>query len=198
MLSTGKQQNELDFRSIYESNCDMLLRIAFRITNSSEAAEDVVHDAFGKLVEKNMVFPTRNDAKYWLIRVVKNGAINYAKRKGRETRAYEKWWRSEASPIEDSEAGSFSIKETGTEAGIQPSVEEEVLRQESSEEIKQLLYTLPEKLRMVLILKEYGGMNYREIGKVLGISEGNVKVRAFRAREALLVRLSREDGHVSR
>jgi RNA polymerase sigma-70 factor (ECF subfamily) len=41
-------------------------------------------------------------------------------------------------------------------------------------------------LREVLVLKEYGGMNYKEIGKVLGISEGNVKVRAFRAREACL------------
>ena len=198
MLSSGEQQNDFDFRSIYESNVDMLLRIAFRITNSAEAAEDVVHDAFGKLVEKAMVFPTRNDAKYWLIRVVKNGAINYSKRKGRETRAYEKWWRNEASPIEDTEAGSLSIKETGTEAGIQPSVEEEVLRKESAEEIKLLLDSLPEKLKMVLILKEYGGMKYREIGKILGISEGNVKVRAFRAREALLARMGREDIHVSR
>jgi len=198
LLSSGEQQNDFDFRSIYESNVDMLLRIAYRITNSAEAAEDVVHDAFGKLVEKAMVFPTRNDAKYWLIRVVKNGAINYAKRKGRETRAYEKWWRSEASPIEDTEAGSLSIKETGTEAGIQPSVEEDVLRKESAEEIKLLLDSLPEKLKMVLILKEYGGMNYREIGKILGISEGNVKVRAFRAREALLARMGREDVHVSR
>jgi RNA polymerase sigma factor (sigma-70 family) len=176
----------------------MLLRIAFRITNSTEAAEDVVHDAFGKMVEKGMSFPTGNDAKYWLIRVVKNGAINYAKRKSRETRAYEKWWRSEASPVEDVEAGSFSIKETGSEAGIQPSVEEDILRKESAQGIKQLLDSLPDKLRMVLILKEYGGMNYKEIGKVLGISEGNVKVRAFRAREALLARFDREGGHVSR
>lgn len=198
MLSSGKQHDGLDFRSLYESNSDMLLRIAFRITNSTEAAEDVVHDAFGKLVEKNMVFPTRNDAKYWLIRVVKNGAINYAKRKGRETRAYEKWWRSEASPVEEVEAGSLSIKETGTEAGVQQSVEDDVLRKETAEEMKRLLDSLPAKLKMVLILKEYGGMSYREIGKILGISEGNVKVRAFRAREALLARMSREDGNVSR
>jgi RNA polymerase sigma-70 factor (ECF subfamily) len=45
---------------------------------------------------------------------------------------------------------------------------------------------LPENLRMVLVLKEYGLLNYKEIGRVLGISEGNVKVRVFRAREALL------------
>lgn len=197
MLSFGRQQDDNDFRILYEENCDMLLKIAFRITNSTEAAEDVVHDAFGKLIEKQMSFPSRNDAKYWLIRVVKNAAINYAKRKGREIKAYEKWWRSEASPIENTEAGSLSIKETGAEAGIQASVEDDVVHKESAELLKKALNSLPEKLRMVLILKEYSGMNYKEIGKVLGISEGNVKVRAFRAREALLARLSREDGHVS-
>ena len=197
MLSSGKQQNTLDYRTIYESNCDMLLRIAFRITNSAEAAEDVVHDAFGKMVEKAMVFPTLNDAKFWLIRVVKNAAINYAKRKGRESKAYEKWWRSEATPIEDTEAGSFSMKETGAEAGVQPSVEEDALLKETADEVRRALDLLPEKLKVVLILKEYGGMNYKEIGKTLGISEGNVKVRAFRAREALLLRMGREDDHVS-
>lgn len=175
----------------------MLLRIAYRVTNSLEAAEDIVQDAFGKIVEKAFSFPTPNDAKYWLIRVVKNGAINYAKRKGRETKAYEKWWRSEASPIEDAEAGSISIRETGAEAGVQRSVEEDLVKEESAREMKRYLDELPEKLRMVLILKEYGGMNYREIGKVLGISEGNVKVRAFRAREALLARFGGNHGRVS-
>jgi RNA polymerase sigma factor (sigma-70 family) len=198
LLSPDRQMNGLDLRSLYEANCDMLLKIACRITNSTEAAEDVVQEAFGKVVEKHMVFPTANDAKYWLIRVVKNGAINYAKRKGRETKAYEKWWRNEGSSVEDSEAGSISLKETGSEAGVQASVEEDALKAESAEEIKRLLDELPEKLKIVLILKEYSGMNYREIGKVLGINEGNVKVRAFRAREALLARMEKEDGHVSR
>ena len=197
MLSSGEHHDDLGFRSIYEENVDMLLRVALRISNSTEAAEDIVHDAFGKLVEKNLVFPTRNDAKYWLIRVVKNAAINYAKRKGRETKAYEKWWRSEASPVENAEAGALTIKEIGTEAGIQPSVEEDVLRSEAAQELRRHLSLLPDKLREVLVLKEYGGMNYKEIGKALGISEGNVKVRAFRAREALLKRMKGEDSHVS-
>ena len=198
MLSPDGRKDGLDLRSLYEANGDMLLKIACRITNSTEAAEDVVQEAFGKLVEKAMAFPSANDAKYWLIRVVKNGAINYAKRKGRETRAYEKWWRNEGSSVEDSEAGSISLKVTGSEAGIQPSVEEDALKAESAEEIRRNLGKLPEKLRVVLILKEYGGMNYREISKVLRINEGNVKVRAFRAREALLARMMKEEGRVSR
>ncbi len=197
MLSSDEQPDDLGFRILYEENVDMLLRVALRICNSTEAAEDIVHDAFGKLVEKNLIFPTKNDAKYWLIRVVKNAAINYAKRKGRETKAYEKWWKSEATPVESAEAGALTIKEIGTEAGIQPSVEDDILRSEAAQELRRHLSLLPDKLREVLVLKEYGGMNYKEIGKVLGISEGNVKVRAFRAREALLKRMKREDSHVS-
>jgi RNA polymerase sigma-70 factor (ECF subfamily) len=183
----------MDFRSIYEENADMLLRIAYRITNSTEAAEDVVHDAFGKMLQNQMDFPTNADAKYWLIRVVKNAAINYAKRKSRETKAYEKWWRSEGKPVEDVEAGSISLIDTGSDAGVQGSVEDDLLKQESAEELREALDSLPERLKVVLVMKEYGGMNYKEIGKALGISEGNVKVRAYRARCALLERLKGED-----
>ena len=46
---------------------------------------------------------------------------------------------------------------------------------------------------MVLILKEYAELNYKEIGKTLGITEGNVKVRVFRAREQLSKLLGEDD-----
>jgi RNA polymerase sigma-70 factor (ECF subfamily) len=155
----------------------MLIRVAFRIAGTEEAAEDIVHEAFIRLIEKKIPFATLDDAKFWLIRVVKNGALNYAKRKGREARAYERWWRGE---------------KTESEA-----VDQELLRGESKEEMRNLLDRLPENLRSVLVLKEYGGMNYKEIGRALGITEGNVKVRAFRAREALLSMLSEDGNHVS-
>ncbi len=155
----------------------MLVRIAFRITGSSESAEDVVQDAFARLIEKDIPFPTMDDAKFWLIRVVKNGALNFAKRKGREIRAYERWWHGERD-----HSGA---------------ADEPVLKNESAEELRRRLEELPEKLKAVLVLKEYGGLNYKEIGRVLGISEGNVKVRAFRAREALLEKLGEDSKHVS-
>lgn len=142
MLVSGRHGGGTDFRSLYEAHFDMLMKVAYRITNSMEAAEDIVHDAFSKIVERNMDFPTSNDAKFWLIRVVKNNAINYSKRKGREARAYEKWWRSEATPIENIEAGSVTIKETGTEAGVQPSLEEDVVRDEASLELRKALSAL--------------------------------------------------------
>ena len=101
-------------------------------------------------------------------------------------------------PIEDQEAGSATMNALGTEAGVQLSSEEDIIKAEEGLKIRRALQALPEKLRVVLVLKEYSGMNYREIGKVLGISEGNVKVRAFRAREYLSPLLQEEEANVPR
>jgi RNA polymerase sigma-70 factor (ECF subfamily) len=139
--------------------------VAYRIANSEEAAEDLCQDAFFRLYEKDMDFPSLDDAKYWLIRVVKNAALNYAKRKERERKAYQKAFRED-----------MRVQETG---------EAVVLKKEMRAEIQEALSQLPENLRVVLVLKEYAELNYKEIGKALGISEGNVKVRVFRARERL-------------
>jgi RNA polymerase sigma-70 factor (ECF subfamily) len=154
-----------EFRRIYESAFPILFRVAYRIANSEEAAEDLCQEAFFRLYEKNMAFPNVEEAKYWLIRVVKNAALNYAKRKERERKAYQRAFREDVRK-----------EETG---------ESELVKQESKAEIQEALEKLPENLRIVLVLKEYAEMNYKEIGRILNISEGNVKVRVFRARERL-------------
>jgi RNA polymerase sigma-70 factor (ECF subfamily) len=177
LFSSSGPPGPEDIRRLYDAVAPLLLRITARIAGSSEAAEDIVHDSFARLVEKAIPFPTIDDAKYWLIRVAKNGALNYAKRKGREAKAYERWWRGE--------------KESASGA------DEAVLRTESAEELKRGLESLPEGLKSVLVLKEYGGLSYKEIGRALGISEGNVKVRAFRAREALHAKLGEGSKNVS-
>jgi len=162
--------SQLEFKLLYDSIFPVLFRVAYRITNSKEAAEDLCQDSFFRLYEKNIVFPSSEEAKYWLIRVVKNAALNYAKRKERERKAYQKAFREE---VKREESGESLL-----------------VRKETSHEIEASLEKLPENLRIVLILKEYAEMNYKEIGRVLGISEGNVKVRVFRARERLAALLN--------
>jgi len=180
----GKTMGEAsigEFRKLYETVFPILFRVSYRIAGSEEAAEDLCQEAFFKLYEKNMVFPSPDEAKYWLIRVVKNAALNYAKRKQRERKAYQKAFREDTRTVE-----------TG---------EHYVLKKESRGEVREALEKLPENLRIVLVLKEYGELNYKEIGRTLGISEGNVKVRVFRARErlaGLLANDASKDGmHVS-
>jgi RNA polymerase sigma-70 factor (ECF subfamily) len=163
-----------DFRQLYDTVFPILFRVAYRIALSEEAAEDLCQEAFFRLYEKKMIFPNPEEAKYWLIRVVKNASLNYAKRKERERKAYQRAFREDTRTSENGE--------------------ELLLKKEARQEVQEALKKLPENLRMVLILKEYGEMNYKDIGRTLGISEGNVKVRVFRARERLSAILESAEG----
>ena len=156
---------EAEFRKLYNSSFPILFRVAYRITSSNEAAEDMCQDAYFRLHQKNMVFPNHQEATYWLIRVVKNASLNYAKRKTRERKVYQRAFKEDTRKAE-----------TGEEA---------LVKKETRDEVLEAMEKLPEKLRVVLVFKEYAEMNYKDIGRVLGISEGNVKVRVFRARERL-------------
>lgn len=151
----------------------LLFKISYRIVGSEEAAEDLCHDSLIKMTEKNMQFPSVNDAKYWLIRVVKNASLNYAKRKGREKKAYERALREDKRTIDSGET--------------------ELLKSDTISRVQEALAKLPVNLRAVLQLKEYTELNYKEIGRVLGITEGNVKVRVFRAREQLTKLIGADD-----
>jgi len=164
---------ESDFRKIYNELMSLLFKISYRIVNDEEAAEDLVHDSLIKMHEKKLVFPSMDDAKYWLIRVVKNASLNYAKRITREYRAYERVLKED---------------QRKTDSG-----ETELLKAEAVKYTRSALEKLPVNLKMVLILREYAELNYKEIGRVLGITEGNVKVRVFRAREQLAKLIGEDD-----
>jgi RNA polymerase sigma factor (sigma-70 family) len=162
------------FDRAYESLYPILFRIAYRITGSSTKAEDLCHEAFIKYWQREEPLPDLDQTKYWLIRVLKNISLNYEKKRSREQRAY----------------GRF---QKDTPQYSKPT-DQEFFREQTRSMVQEALNRLPAKMRMVLILREYGDLNYREIAGILGISEGNVKVRAFRARERLAQLLDGEIG----
>ncbi|MFW6250039.1 MAG: RNA polymerase sigma factor [Alkalispirochaetaceae bacterium] len=164
------------FRRVYTSCSPIVLRVIYKITGDMETAEEICHDAFIKYYERLDTIPDERQALYWLIRVGKNLALNHEKRKGRERRAFERVYFEPKTP--------------------QDSGETVLLKEESSELLREALEKLPDSLREVIILKEYGELTYREIGEILGITEGNVKVRAYRARERLLKALGEGDVYV--
>ena len=156
---------ESDFRKIYDTHFSLLLKVATRVVNDTDVAEDIVHDSYIKMHEKKMIFASMDDSKYWLLRVVKNASLNYVKRKGREKVAYDKVLQFGATTTESSDVS--------------------LLKAETQQAVREALEKLPIKLKMVLIMREYAELNYKEIGRILQISEGNVKVRVHRAREQL-------------
>jgi RNA polymerase sigma-70 factor (ECF subfamily) len=62
---------------------------------------------------------------------------------------------------------------------------------ELGRKIEEALATLGEDQRMAFVLREYEGLDYQSIAQVMGVSEGTVKSRLHRAKEALRSRLSR-------
>ena len=163
MLKKGFDEKR--FNAEYSQLFPVIFRVAYRVTGDVGIAEDLCHEAFIKYYERHEPLPDTNQAKYWLIRVVKNMALNHEKRKSRERKALSKLEKITPQYAE--------------------SEEKRVMEDELKSSVQEALNRLPPKLRMVLVLKEYGGLNYREIGAMLKISEGNVKVRVFRAREQL-------------
>jgi RNA polymerase sigma-70 factor (ECF subfamily) len=163
---TGEGNVPQGFNEVYQAWSPLLFRIVYRMTGRREAAEEIVQEAFIKYYERRDVLPTDEGLKYWLIRVARNLALNHEKRRGRERKALERVFHE---PAPRTEKGAL---ESLTDA-------------ESVTDVQKALLLLPENLRMVLILKEYAGFAYAEIGKMMNITEGNVKVRVFRARARL-------------
>ena len=154
-----------DAAQVYESLYPILFRVAYRICGSRSKAEDICQEAFIKYFEREEPLPDLEQTKYWLIRVIRNLALNHEKKKSRESKAYQRFARN-----------SRQYAESG---------ESQVLHEEARSLVQEALNRLPYNLRSVLVLKEYADLGYREIARVLGISEGNVKIRVFRARERL-------------
>jgi RNA polymerase sigma-70 factor (ECF subfamily) len=151
--------------------------VSLRVTGNREVAEDLCHEAFIKLMERSNVLPDLEQSKYWLIRVVKNLSLNNEKRRTREKAALSRLSRISTSSTDSSE--------------------KVVMREETRTDVQYALNALPYNLRAPLVFREYGNLSYKEIGSILGISESNVKVRIFRARERLEKALSKGDAYVS-
>jgi RNA polymerase sigma-70 factor (ECF subfamily) len=142
-----------------------------------DVSEDICQEAFIRFYEKNIDFRSIDESKYWLIRVVKNMSINVVKRKAREQATVERLKQAPSAPILNGE--------------------QTLLGNETRTLVREAVEKLPEKLKSVLVLKEYADLNYKQIAEILRISESNVKVRVHRARKIMESMLDREEMHVS-
>ena len=167
-----------DFRRIYDDNYHLLIQLIMHIVYNIEISEDLTQEAFERFYVKNMTFPSEDDARYWLIRVAKNLALNHIRRNKREIEMVEKVRHNPSAAVEGRDAAQAALEA------------------DERRTVRAAIESLPENLRLVIQLKEYSGLDYKSIAKVLGISETNVKVRVYRARKKLEETLSTEDRDV--
>lgn len=147
-----------DYNACVDQNADGLYRFILKHIKDAEKAKDVVQDSFEKLWLK-VEEVSAEKAKSYLYTTAYRTMVDHIRKFSR------------SSPISD------SVERNWGHSKGQYSDLNEVLHQ--------ALERLPEIQKTVVLLRDYEGYNYDEIGGITGLSESQVKVYIFRARTAL-------------
>lgn len=134
-------------------------RVALSLVSDPDLAQDVTQDAFLKAFRAISGFRGEAAFRTWLMTITANaarGALRRAVRR-RETNL------DSAPPVESDEA----------------SPEDQVAVSEEAARAREALAQLPEKQRMSVQLRIDEGLSFREIGEVIGSSEGAARVNYF-------------------
>ncbi|MDR2884359.1 MAG: sigma-70 family RNA polymerase sigma factor [Deferribacteraceae bacterium] len=153
-----------------------LYYIANGIVKNQQAAEDVVQDAFIKAYEKLDTLKNQSGFYAWIKRIVINMSLNhYDKNK----------WLVDVS----TDDGEYDFFDT---VAVDDNPEDKALKDELKGYIKLFVDALPDKLRLVLVLREVDDLSYEEISDMLNIPVGTVRSRLFNARQILKDRLIKQ------
>lgn len=154
---------------------DALYRLALRITLSHEEAEDIVQDTLIKVWDKRESWNEIESIEAFSITICRNLALDRIKKHDNLNDSLEE--RQTESP--DNSSTPF----------------EDTLLQDRIELVRNLVNALPEKQRSCIQLRDFEGKPYKEIAKILGISEEQVKVNIFRARQTVKERFQKYDNY---
>ncbi len=160
------------YEELIEKYADMVYRVAYRILQDPDDAEDAMQETF--LTVYRRIHSFRGDAKLstWLYRLATNTALDMIRARQRK--------RSKDVVWDETEEEGGPIPDTFT-----PLPEELLLQQEVAELIEEAISQLSPKLRTAFVLYELEGLPMKEVADVLGISESAAKVRVHRARAQL-------------
>ena len=151
-----------------------LVGFMYRLTRNQSVAEDLAQEVFLRVYRSRKSYKAEARFTTWLYRIATNLAVNHA----RDTRVE----RTQGKSLDEPEPETGAAMDVADDA---PSAEERLLRRERMEAIRDHVEALPERQRIAVVLHKYQGMDYREIGQVLELSESATKSLLFRAYETL-------------
>ncbi|WP_434750900.1 RNA polymerase sigma factor [Paenibacillus amylolyticus] len=164
---------------VYYEYYNMVYGLIVYIIKERAAAEDIIQDAFIKIIKNKPLFEDEVKLKAWLKVVTRNTAINYL-RKNKNNRNQL-----------DTDSVFIDI-ETMNQTAV--SVESMVETQMMQESIEHYLSQLKPEYRVLVELRWKEGFSYREIAELLNTTEDIVKQRLFRARGSIKKKLHKEWG----
>lgn len=137
---------------------------AYSITRKWDLADDITQEVFIKVYKNLHGFRSDASVKTWLLTITRNTAIDFQR-------------------------SAFLRKVTLTdwvgETGESRSIEQDVIENQTVNEMWKMVLKLPIKYREVLILYAHNQLSLKEIADMLGVTEGTVKSRMFHARKKL-------------
>lgn len=156
----------MDFKHDILPLKNIIFRTALRIILNREEAEDIVQDTLMKLWERREELDKVENLEAFALTMARNLAID---RKEKMDNQHVSFDDEEHDRLDEGQGGA-----DGT-----------LMRQETTGFVASIINSLPEKQRTILQLRDIEGKNYKEIANVLSISESDVKVTLFRARNEM-------------
>jgi len=150
--------NTSEYNKSVDLYSDNVYRFILKSTRDEPLAKDVVQDSFMKLWERHEEV-TYSKVKSWLFQTAYRQMIDLLRREKK---------RGDIDTVGESKMGSSNEGYSDLQ-----------------ELLHQALDRLPEAQKHVVLLRDYEGYNYQEIGEMCQLSESQVKVYIFRARKAM-------------
>ncbi len=131
-------------------------RVALGVLREEDGAADATQDAFLKAFRALGTFRGDASFKTWLLTIVTNEARGLLRRRGRRK--------------------ELDLEAAGPVVSLDESAEDALQSAQEAERIRALLEELPEKQRRAVTLRVFEGMSFREVGALIGSSEGAARV----------------------
>ena len=175
-----------EFANLVEAFTNPIYRLAINMLGTEEDAEDVLQETFIKVFKNVRDFEERSTLSTWIYRIAVNEALMIL-RKGKH--------KAESLDEPDDRDNLEEPKEV-IDWCCQP--EKTFMSAEVQEQLESAIKLLPEKLRLVFILRDMDDLSIRETAEALNITEMAVKTRLLRARLKLREILSEYFGEMEK
>ena len=149
---------------------NQLFRLALRITLSREEAADIVQDTMIKVWDTRYAWRNIDSIEASSLRICRNLSLDRLKKR-------------------DNQNDSLEEEQLDTVHTSTP--QDRLIDQDRLRVVKEIVDSLPEKQRSCMQLRDFEGKQYKEIADILGITEEQVKVNIFRARQAVKQRFQK-------
>lgn len=177
LVGRARTGDEEALTDLYRRHERRAYNVALRTLGNPWDAADVTQEAFIKAFRNLDSFKGEARFSTWLHRIVVNAAYDQLRRRRPEP------MDAEVLDALSSPSGSGAVVGSGRD-GIDPAVDG------LSDPVRKALMSLNEGFRFAVVLCDLLGFPYGEAAEILGVQEGTIKSRIFRARDALATALA--------